>query len=226
MGKAWAGDTQGKQGKWSCLGNSKCHIPKHRCTNEQAGHLAACFRCFWPTYCTVLLNKNKVKSSDLASAVFPGAKINLTYFYDGSQKIRLRKSTSTRWPLAAALPLCTLSAVVRSGIFMISPMFTFRQSLCGSSHFCEHHHNRGPPALKSTSVWANVCTSKCEWVSWKVRCEQAVCVKWVYALLVSMEVAERHFSKGPDKVIFHSGASWLLSGNSSLPCYIKQKGYC
>lgn len=59
-----------------------------------------------------------------------------------------------------------------------------------------------------------VCTSIC------------VCVKRVYALLSSSGVTKRHFSKGLDKVIFHSGVLSLFSVNSSPPRYIKQKGYC
>lgn len=48
----------------------------------------------------------------------------------------------------------------------------------------------------------------------------------MYALLLSSGVTKRHFSKGLDKVIFHSGALSLFSVNSSPPRYIKQKGYC
>lgn len=52
-----------------------------------------------------------------------------------------------------------------------------------------------------------------------------VCVR-VYALLSSTEVTKGHFSEGRDEVIFHSGALSLLTVNSALPRYIKQKGYC
>lgn len=53
-----------------------------------------------------------------------------------------------------------------------------------------------------------------------------VCVKRVCAQLLPSGVTKRHFFKGLDKVIFHSGALSLFSVNSSPPRYIKQKGYC
>lgn len=62
----------------------------------------------------------------------------------------------------------------------------------------------------------------------RVRVCASICVsvKGVYALLLSSGVTKRHFSKGLDKVIFHSRALSLFSVNSSPPRYIKQKGYC
>lgn len=154
-------------------------------------------------------------------------KQNLSHCFHTLQKIRCaHMKIHTCWPLAASFVLCTFSAIVHTNIFIISPMFRFRQSICFL------HTSVNTITIKASSTHIQECVS--EWPQRCVKRRKCVCVcvsicgciKRVCALLLSSEVTKRHFSKGLDKVIFHSGALSLFSVNSSPPRYIKQKGYC
>lgn len=116
---------------------------------------------------------------------------------------RRSKHTSTCWPLAGSdppvrrfLPRCTLA--------------------CSLFHITLHlHPNKRPPALKSTSVWVSVPLSTRKWAT-------EVCVEPVCALLSSPRLRRDTCSARWSHFPFRR----CVAVNSTLPRYIKQKGYC